>query len=35
VLQNLDRGQTLQQSLELIGVSLADLEADVIAPARE
>ena len=34
VLQNLDRGQTLQQSLELIGVSLADLEADVTAPAR-
>lgn len=34
VLQNLDRGQTLQDSLELIGVSLADLEADVEAPTR-
>jgi hypothetical protein len=34
VLQNLDRGQTLQQSLELIGVSLTDLEADVTTPAR-
>src|SRR5262245_17027873 len=33
VLQNLDRGQTLQQSLDLIGVSLADVEADVTAPA--
>jgi tetratricopeptide (TPR) repeat protein len=29
VLQNLDRGQTLQQSLELVGVSFADLEAEL------
>ena len=34
VLQGLDRGQTLQQSLELIGVSLADLESNAIAPAK-
>ena len=26
VLQNLDRGQTLEQSLDLVGVSLADLD---------
>ena len=30
VLQNLDRGQTLQQSLDLVGISLEDLEADVM-----
>jgi hypothetical protein len=30
VLQNLDRGQTLQQSLDLVGISLDDLEADVM-----
>jgi tetratricopeptide (TPR) repeat protein len=29
VLQNLDQGQTLQQSLDLVGISLVDLEADV------
>jgi tetratricopeptide (TPR) repeat protein len=32
VLQGLDRGESLQESLELIGVSLADLEADVMQP---
>jgi hypothetical protein len=30
VLQNLDRGQSLQQSLDLVGISLDDLEADVM-----
>ena len=34
VLQNLDRGQTLQQSLDLVGVSLADLEADVMTTGK-
>jgi tetratricopeptide (TPR) repeat protein len=34
VLQSLDRGQTLEESLALIGVRLSDLEADVTQPAR-
>ena len=34
VLQGLDRGQTLEESLALIGVQLSDLEADVTKPAR-
>ena len=34
VLQNLDRGQTLEQSLDLVGVSLADLEADVMTTVK-
>jgi tetratricopeptide (TPR) repeat protein len=34
VLQGLDRGQTLQESLGLIGIRLADLEADVTTSVR-
>jgi tetratricopeptide (TPR) repeat protein len=34
VLQNLDRGQTLEQSLALLGISLADLESDVITTVK-
>jgi tetratricopeptide (TPR) repeat protein len=34
VLQSLDRGQTLQESLELVGVNLADLEADVMTSVK-
>ena len=34
VLQNLDRGQTLQESLDLVGISLADLEADVMITVK-
>jgi hypothetical protein len=34
VLQSLDRGETLEESLALIGVRLSDLEADVTKPGR-
>ena len=34
VLQSLDRGETLEESLALVGVRLSDLEADVTKPAR-
>jgi tetratricopeptide (TPR) repeat protein len=30
VLQSLDRGQTLQESLQLVGIGIADLEADAM-----
>jgi hypothetical protein len=34
VLQGLDRGQTLQQSLDLIGINLDDLTSGVVKPAK-
>ena len=34
VLQSLDRGETLEESLQLVGVSLTDLEADVMQSVK-
>jgi tetratricopeptide (TPR) repeat protein len=34
VLQSLDRGETLQESLQLVGVSLPDLETDVMTSVK-
>jgi len=34
VLQGLERGQSLEQSLDLIGINLADLTAEITTPSR-